>query len=154
MRRDGPGLGRFWGLGAGVAPPARRRASETQKRKPRLLFLRQGRWHFLCGELTDLVELLPPLWRCKFVAELGLELLLHLRIAEHSDLPSDLGSDETGGRGRRRAKRKKRTAPKISERETRKAAADFETEQKRRDVERRREEAAMAKQRERREKQI
>lgn len=76
------------------------------------------------------------------------------RFAEHSNLPSDLGSGETGGRERRRAKREKRTAPKISEPAARKAAADFAKEQKRRDAERQREEAAMAKERERREKAV
>ncbi|MDI2057899.1 MULTISPECIES: hypothetical protein [Bradyrhizobium] len=76
------------------------------------------------------------------------------RFGEHSDLPSDLGAGETGGRGRRRPKREERTAPKISERAARKAAADFEKEQKRRDVERQREQAAMAKEQERREKAV
>jgi hypothetical protein len=43
-------------------------------------------------------------------------------------------------------------SPKISEKETRKAAAEFEKEQRRREAERRREEAARQKHRERREK--
>ncbi len=74
------------------------------------------------------------------------------RFAEHSDLPSNLGSGENGGRQERcRPKRPKRTAPKISEPAARKAAADFDKEQKRREADRRREEAAMAKERERRE---
>src|SRR5689334_5382523 len=64
------------------------------------------------------------------------------RFAEHSDLPSDLGSGDKGDRReRRRAKPAKRTAPRISEQEARRAAADFEKEQKRREAERRREEA-------------
>ncbi|MGX1317467.1 colicin import membrane protein [Bradyrhizobium sp. USDA 377] len=72
--------------------------------------------------------------------------------AEHSDLPIDLGSGENRTqRETRRPKPAKRTAPKISEREARKATAEFEKEHKRRDGERRREEAAMAKGRERRE---
>lgn len=72
------------------------------------------------------------------------------RFAEHSDLPSHLGSVENGAR-QRRPKRAKRAAPKISEREARKAAADFEKQQKRREAERRREEAVREKERERRE---
>jgi colicin import membrane protein len=72
--------------------------------------------------------------------------------AEHSDLPSDLGSGEDGDRRRRRPKTLKRTAPKISEKAARKAAAEFEREQRRRDAERRREDAARERDRERREK--
>src|SRR5689334_25247027 len=75
------------------------------------------------------------------------------RFAEYSDLPSDLGSDESQTRPeRRRAKRPKRNSPKISEQEARRASADFDKQQKRRDAERRREEAARQKERERREK--
>jgi colicin import membrane protein len=77
------------------------------------------------------------------------------RFAEHSDLPSDLGSAKGARPERRRAKPARRAAPqkppKISEREARKAAADFEKEQKRREAERRREEAARQRDRERRE---
>jgi colicin import membrane protein len=74
------------------------------------------------------------------------------RFAEHSDLPSDLGSADNGDRRQsRREKPSKRAAPKISERDARKAAAKFEKEQKRRDAERRREEAARERDRERRE---
>src|SRR5215831_11054103 len=52
------------------------------------------------------------------------------RFAEHSDLPSDLGSAEKGDRREsRREKPKKRAVPKISERDARKAAAEFEKEQ-------------------------
>lgn len=75
------------------------------------------------------------------------------RFAENSDLPSDLGS---AGRGRRReshrAKPAKKPPSEISERDARKAAAEFEKRQKRRDAERRREEAARERDRERREK--
>ena len=47
------------------------------------------------------------------------------RFAEQSDLPSDLGSGENRARrGRQRPKPTKRAAPKISEREARKAAAE------------------------------
>ncbi len=73
--------------------------------------------------------------------------------AEHSDLPFDL---ESLGKGKRRdshrAKPAKKLPPEISERDGRKAAAEFEKEQKRREAERRREEAAREKDRERREK--
>src|SRR6185437_3547823 len=56
--------------------------------------------------------------------------------AEHSDLPSDLGAAEDGqGREGHRAKLAKRAAPEISERDARKAAANFEKEQKRREAE-------------------
>lgn len=49
------------------------------------------------------------------------------RFAEHSDLPSDLGTDGNGARReKRRPKSAKRAAPEISERDARKAAADFE----------------------------
>jgi len=75
------------------------------------------------------------------------------RFAEHSDLPSDLGSAEKGRRREgRRAKPAKRQPPEISERDARKAAAEFEKEQKRRDAERRREEAVRERDRGRREK--
>ncbi|MGJ4899139.1 cell envelope biogenesis protein TolA [Bradyrhizobium oligotrophicum] len=75
------------------------------------------------------------------------------RFAEHSDLPSDLGSGENRARRERhRPNPAKRAAPKIDEREARKAAADFEKERKRREAERRREEAARERDRERREK--
>jgi hypothetical protein len=75
------------------------------------------------------------------------------RFGEHSDLPSDL---ESAGKGKqresRRAKPAKRPRPEISERDARKAAAEFEKEQKRREAERQREEAAREKDRQRREK--
>jgi hypothetical protein len=75
------------------------------------------------------------------------------RFAEHSDLPSDLGSGEDRPRReRRREKPAKRAAPKMSERDARRAAANFEKEQKRREVERQREEVIRQKDRERREK--
>jgi hypothetical protein len=75
------------------------------------------------------------------------------RFSEHSGLPSDLGSGENGvRRERRRAKPAKRAIPKIGEREARKAAIDFEKEQRRREAERRREEAVRVRDRERREK--
>jgi colicin import membrane protein len=75
------------------------------------------------------------------------------RFAEQSDLPSDLGSAEKGNRRERsHAKPAKRPLPEMSERDARKATAEFEKEQKRRDAERRREEAARERDRERREK--
>jgi hypothetical protein len=68
------------------------------------------------------------------------------RFAEHADLPSDLGSAENGNRREsRRAKPAKRPPPEVSERDARKAAAEFEKEQKRREAERRREEAGREK---------
>jgi hypothetical protein len=75
------------------------------------------------------------------------------RFAEHSDLPSDLESAEKADRRQsRRVKPAKKPPPEISERDARKAAVEFEKEQKRRDAERRREEAARERDRERREK--
>jgi len=75
------------------------------------------------------------------------------RFAEHSDLPSDLGSGENKERsGKRRAKPAKRAAPEIIEREARKAAANFEKQQKRREADRQREAAGQERDRERREK--
>src|ERR1700752_2826710 len=63
------------------------------------------------------------------------------RFAEHSDLPSDLESGvHRARRGRHRPKPAQRAAPKISEQEARKAAADFEKERKRREAERQRKE--------------
>jgi hypothetical protein len=75
------------------------------------------------------------------------------RFAENSDLPSDLGSAGKGNqREGRRTKPAKRPPPEMNERDARKAAAEFEKEQKRREAERRREEAARERDRERREK--
>ncbi|SCB54143.1 hypothetical protein GA0061098_102399 [Bradyrhizobium shewense] len=75
------------------------------------------------------------------------------RFGEHADLPSDLGAGNSGTRPqKRRSKPPKRMAPKISDTAARKAAADFDKEQKRREAERRREEAARPKDRELREK--
>jgi hypothetical protein len=74
------------------------------------------------------------------------------RFAEHSDLPSDLGSGEPAARReKRRASPQKRAPFKLSDGDARKAAAEFEKEQKRREAERRREEAARDRERERRE---
>lgn len=73
------------------------------------------------------------------------------RFAEQSDLPSDLGSGESRGRRARDRPKQKRAAHKISEREARKAAADFQKERKRREAERQREEAARERDRDRRE---
>jgi len=75
------------------------------------------------------------------------------RFAEHSDLPSDLGcTEKRDRRDSRRAKPAKRPLPEISERDARKAAAEFDKEQKHRESERLREEAARKRDRERREK--
>jgi hypothetical protein len=77
------------------------------------------------------------------------------RFAEHSDLPADLGTERADyGHGKIRSKLKDQAAPKISEKAARKAAAEFEKEQKRREAERRSEEAALAKEREGREKAV
>jgi hypothetical protein len=74
------------------------------------------------------------------------------RFAEHSDLPT--GDEAGGGRENRRPKAKKRPPPEISEKAARKAALDFEREQKRNEAKRRAELAAEAKTRERREKAV
>src|SRR5215468_3034515 len=64
------------------------------------------------------------------------------RFAEQSDLPSGLESTgKSNRRDSRRAKPAKRPPPEMSERDARKAAAEFEKEQKRREAERAREEA-------------
>ena len=75
------------------------------------------------------------------------------RFAEHAGLPTDLG-DEGGRKKGRRPKPKRRHAPEISDKDARKATADFEREQRRRDAERRKEEAARAKERAKREKLV
>jgi colicin import membrane protein len=77
------------------------------------------------------------------------------RFAEHAGLPTDL-ADEGGGKRKesRRPEPKRRPAPNISEKDAKKAAADFEREQKRRDAERRKKEAAREKERAKREKAV
>ncbi len=57
------------------------------------------------------------------------------RFAEHSNLPT--GDEARGGRERRWPKAEKRSPPKISEKAARKAALDFEREQKRNEAKRR-----------------
>ena len=74
------------------------------------------------------------------------------RFAEHSDLPT--GDEAQVDRERRRPKAKTRPAAKISEKAARKAALDFEREQKRNEAKRRAELAAEAEKRERREKAV
>jgi hypothetical protein len=71
------------------------------------------------------------------------------RFAEHAELP-DLDDEAKGTKSDRLPERNRRAAPKISAEASRKAAAEFEREQKRRDADRRKEEAA----RERREKLV
>lgn len=73
--------------------------------------------------------------------------------AEHADLP-DLDDDGAKPKKSRRPEPKRRAAPKISLKDSRKAAAAFERKQKRRDAERRREEAAREKERAKREKLV
>ncbi|WP_441253889.1 cell envelope biogenesis protein TolA [Bradyrhizobium sp. 613_E4_N2_2] len=68
------------------------------------------------------------------------------RFAEQADLP-DLDDEESGRKKARRPESKRRTVPAISVEDSRKAAAEFEREQKRRDAERRKEEAAREKER-------
>jgi colicin import membrane protein len=75
------------------------------------------------------------------------------RFAEQAELP-DLEDGASGPKKRRRAERKRRAAPRISVEDSRKAAAQFEREQKRQDVQRRKEEAAREKERARREKLV
>ncbi|HEY7423127.1 MAG TPA: hypothetical protein VH682_02685 [Gemmataceae bacterium] len=75
------------------------------------------------------------------------------RFAEHAGLPTDI-SDETGAPKKARSPAKRRPAPRIGDKDARKAAANFDREQKRRDAERRKEEAAREKERARREKAI
>jgi hypothetical protein len=70
------------------------------------------------------------------------------RFAEHSDLPN---GDDVGKHGGRRLKAEKRPPAKISEKAARKAAVGFEREWERQETARRRELAAEAKKRERRE---
>jgi colicin import membrane protein len=73
------------------------------------------------------------------------------RFAEHSDLPTSV---EARGREQRRPKAEERSPPKISEKAARKAALDFEREQKRNEAKRRAELAAEAEKREQREKAV
>ncbi|WP_346731192.1 cell envelope biogenesis protein TolA [Bradyrhizobium sp. 48] len=75
------------------------------------------------------------------------------RFAEQADLP-DLDDEESGRKKARRPESKRRTVPAISVEDSRKAAAEFEREQKRRDAERRKEEAAREKERAKREKLV
>ena len=74
------------------------------------------------------------------------------RFAAHSDLPT--GDEARGGRDKSQPKAKKRPPPEISEKAARKAALDFEREQKRNEAKRRAELAAEAKKREQREKAV
>jgi type II secretory pathway component HofQ len=62
---------------------------------------------------------------------------------QHAELPTELTGDEAkAGRARRRSKSKGRAPAKISDKQARKAALEFEREQKQRDAERRKEDAA------------
>jgi hypothetical protein len=73
--------------------------------------------------------------------------------AEHAELP-DLDDAAKSTKRDRRPQRHRRAAPKISAEDSRKAAAEFEREQKRRDADRRKEEAVREKERARREKLV
>ncbi|MBV9458320.1 MAG: cell envelope biogenesis protein TolA [Bradyrhizobium sp.] len=76
------------------------------------------------------------------------------RFAEHSNLPTDLDEGGGGRKKRRRPEPNRRPGPKITEKDARKAAADFEREQSRRNAERRKQEAAREKERAKREKLV
>jgi colicin import membrane protein len=77
------------------------------------------------------------------------------RFGEDADLPTDLGGDEVGARREgTRSKANKRRPPKISESAARKAALEFEREQKRREAEPLREEASRRRARERRQEAV
>lgn len=77
------------------------------------------------------------------------------RFAEQAELPTDLDGGETARRPKKSPPGpKKGPAPKVSEEAARKAAAEFEREQRRRDAERRKEEAAREMERAKREKLI
>ena len=75
------------------------------------------------------------------------------RFTEHADLP-DLEEEEAGRTKSRRPAPKRHATPEISDKDARKAAAEFEREQKRRDAERRKEDAAREKERAKREKLV
>jgi hypothetical protein len=75
------------------------------------------------------------------------------RFAEHAGLPTGLG-DEGGSKRKEAQSPKGRRTPKIGDQDARKAAAEFEREQKRRDAERRKVEAALEKERAKREKVV
>jgi hypothetical protein len=75
------------------------------------------------------------------------------RFAEHAELP-DLDGEAKSMKTDRRPERNRRAALKITAEDSRKAAAEFEREQKRRDADRRKEEAAQEKERARREKLV
>jgi colicin import membrane protein len=74
------------------------------------------------------------------------------RFSEHAELPTDLADEGSGRKKSLRPEPKPRPAPKIRGKDARRAAADFEREQRRRHAERQREEAARQRDRERREK--
>lgn len=75
------------------------------------------------------------------------------RFAEHAGLP-DLDAETGRSKKVRQPKAKRRASPKVSAEDSRKAAAAFEREQKRRHAERRKEEAAREKERAKREKLV
>jgi colicin import membrane protein len=75
------------------------------------------------------------------------------RFAEHADLP-ELDHEESGRKKPRRPEPERRSVPLMSLEDSRKAAAEFEREQKRRDAERRKEDAAREKERVKRERLV
>jgi colicin import membrane protein len=72
---------------------------------------------------------------------------------EHAELP-DLDDGASDPEKPRRPEPKRRTAPRISVEDSRRAAEKFEREQKRRDAERRKQEASRGKERAKREKRV
>lgn len=73
----------------------------------------------------------------------------------HAELPTGLVSDRPKGKRRKNSSRaSKRPPPEINKKAAEKAAVDFEREEVKREAVRRREEAALAKERERRERAI
>lgn len=73
---------------------------------------------------------------------------------EDADLPEDLSRADVKGKPKRQPKPGKRPARKVDDKASRKAALAYEKDQKRRENERRKEEAPRAKERERREQAI
>jgi colicin import membrane protein len=74
------------------------------------------------------------------------------RFGEHSELPTS--AEAKGDRVKRQPKAKKRSSPEISDKAARKAALDFEREQKRSEAKRRAEQVAESRKRARREKAV
>lgn len=76
------------------------------------------------------------------------------RFSEHAELPTDLAEDEGATRRKHRQAKPAKRPAKVDDEAARKAAQDFEKEQRRRAAERRKEEAAREKERARRDKAV